>query len=99
MLLAGSKRRFIMVKNKTGWNRYFLWRFFTILLLGALFVLTGGTGSAAPAGSLPVITVSTPEEFMMAIGPDRIIRIEEIGRASGRERPEHSGVRQCQRAE
>jgi tetratricopeptide (TPR) repeat protein len=65
-----------MVKNKTGWNRYFLWRFFTILLLGALFVLTGGTGSAAPAGSLPVITVSTPEEFMMAIGPDRIIRIE-----------------------
>lgn len=65
-----------MVKNKTGWNRYFLWRFFTILLLGALFVLTGGTGSAAPAGSLPVITVSTPEEFMRAIGPDRIIRIE-----------------------
>lgn len=65
-----------MVKNKTGSNRYFLWGFFTILLLGALSGLTGGAGSAAPAESLPVITVSTPEEFMKAIGPDRIIRIE-----------------------
>ncbi len=65
-----------MVKNKTGWNRCFLRGIFIILLLGALSVLAGGPGGAAAAESLPVITVSTPEEFMKAIGPDRIIRIE-----------------------
>src|SRR5690606_23928929 len=65
-----------MGENKTGRKRYFLRGFFVFLLMGALLVLAGGTGSAAPAGSLPVITVSTPEEFMRAIGPDRIIRIE-----------------------
>ncbi|HEY8392732.1 MAG TPA: right-handed parallel beta-helix repeat-containing protein [Capillibacterium sp.] len=62
-----------MVKEKSGWHRSFLRVFFLYLLLGTfpLFI-----GDAVQAGSLPVITVSSPEEFIEAIGPDRIIRIE-----------------------
>lgn len=77
-----------MIKHKTGRDRYSFAGFLTVLLMGALLVLTAGTCGAAPAGSLPVITVSTPEEFMKAIGPDRIIRIEaEVLRLPNRKIP------------
>ncbi|HEY8392733.1 MAG TPA: right-handed parallel beta-helix repeat-containing protein [Capillibacterium sp.] len=61
----------MMIMKKSGWNKSFFLLF--TLLIGAFFLFSGGP---VQAGSLPVITVSTPEEFIEAIGPDRIIRIE-----------------------
>ena len=64
-----------MVKNKTGWNRYFCGDFY-YSALGRTLCLNRrhrqrGAGRI-PSGHHRL----TPEEFMMAIGPDRIIRIE-----------------------
>lgn len=61
-----------MGKRRTGRNRTFL-QVFLILLLGVLSAFACG---AAQTESLPVFTVSSPEELIMAIGPDRIIRID-----------------------
>src|SRR5690554_5107433 len=70
--LRPTRGGFIMGKRRTGRNRTFL-QVFLILLLGVLSAFACG---AAQTESLPVFTVSSPEELIMAIGPDRIIRID-----------------------